>query len=182
MDKIDTREKIRAALIECLQEKNLSQIQVKELVEHSGVSRSSFYRNYDTIYDVSNEIEQDFLSTIREINKDCIQADLTDYETADPYILATLRFIKRNADTLLALTGPFGDPGFRDEVNKLLREFFLAKMAFHYKKADYSDFYSAFTCSGHIDAIRYWLTDRQDVTDEQMAIIVAKLMYGYFYI
>ncbi len=182
MDKINTREKIKAALIECMDGKSLHQIQVKELVERSGVSRSSFYRNYDTIYDVAEEIEKNFLDSIREINRDCIQTDIQDMQTVDPYILATLHFIKGNQDILLALTGPYGDPGFREEVNKLLREFFLAKMAYHYRDVEYSDFYSVFSCSGHIDIIRYWLTKRRDVSEEQMAVIVAKLMYGYFFV
>ncbi len=182
MKAVNTKEKIKNALIMLMHDKFLTEIQVKDIVGEAKIARSSFYRNYDSIMDVLDEIETDYFKGFRECNRDCLRTQIRDMETADPYILASLKYQKENADIMLALSGPHGDPRFKEGVSQMLGEFFLGRMAYNHVKMEHSDFYSVFVCSGHIDVIRYWLSERQDISDEEMAVIIAKLMYGYFYI
>lgn len=61
-----TRECLQTALVYLLNEKNLEEITITELVKRSGVSRTAFYRNYNTKEDILEEIKQDLYNNIRD--------------------------------------------------------------------------------------------------------------------
>ncbi len=52
----ETRQRIEGVLMELLQERELSQISVSDICKEAGVNRSTFYANYDDIYDLANAI------------------------------------------------------------------------------------------------------------------------------
>ena len=53
-----TRESICTALLELLKTNEFKKISISELVRKAGVSRQSFYRNYNTKEDIVLEIER----------------------------------------------------------------------------------------------------------------------------
>ncbi len=64
-----TRESICTALLELLMIKDFSDISISELVRRAGVSRQSFYRNYNSKEDVVLEIENVFQTELsRKMN------------------------------------------------------------------------------------------------------------------
>lgn len=175
--------KIKNSLITLIEAKSLNEIQVKDIVSVSGVSRSTFYRHYNSIYDVVNEIENLFVEHIRNINRDYVPAKLNrNFSQSDQYITETLKFVKSEADVFLAFTGPHGDSTFTSKLQAQVREYFIGKITFHNLHLDYIRFYSEFTSTGHIAAIRFWLTECPNITPEQMSVIIAKLMFGYFFV
>lgn len=54
---IRSRERIRAAYAQLINEKNTTAISVKEVVQRAGINRSTFYAHYQDIYAVLEEIE-----------------------------------------------------------------------------------------------------------------------------
>lgn len=70
-----TIESIQRAMIQMLQAKSFQSITIKELVERAGVSRSAFYRNYQTKEEVLQSIVyHSFAETTQTIQK---MADLS---------------------------------------------------------------------------------------------------------
>ena len=70
-DKIDRRVKytrmvIKESLINLLEEKDISQITIKEICENADVNRSTFYAHYTDQYDLLRKIEDEFLANIRD--------------------------------------------------------------------------------------------------------------------
>ena len=61
-----TRECLQTALIYLLNEKGLDEITITELVKRSGVSRTAFYRNYNTKEDILQEISDRIFSDLRD--------------------------------------------------------------------------------------------------------------------
>ena len=57
-----TREYIRTAMIYLANEKPFNEISITELTRRAGVSRTAFYRNYDSKNDVLKEIGQNVIS------------------------------------------------------------------------------------------------------------------------
>ena len=55
-----TRECLQTALIALMGQKSFDKITISELVRKSGVSRTAFYRNYDTKEDILNEVSDLF--------------------------------------------------------------------------------------------------------------------------
>ena len=61
-----TRECLQTALVYLLSEKSLEDITITELVKRSGVSRTAFYRNYNTKEDILQEISDRIFSDLRD--------------------------------------------------------------------------------------------------------------------
>lgn len=61
-----TRECLQTALVYLLGEKSLEDITITELVKRSGVSRTAFYRNYNTKEDILQEISDRIFSDLRD--------------------------------------------------------------------------------------------------------------------
>lgn len=60
-----THEKIKAAFAELLAEKKaLNKITVAELAEKAEVTRGTFYAHYNNIFEVAEELENDFISIL----------------------------------------------------------------------------------------------------------------------
>lgn len=59
-----TRECLQTALIALMGQKPFEKITISELVRRSGVSRTAFYRNYDTKEDILNELSDVFLDVL----------------------------------------------------------------------------------------------------------------------
>lgn len=175
------KHELERALVTLMKSKPVQRIRVNELVELAGVSRASFYRHYDSVGAMLEEIISEYLGVIRDINVNFTSSKLeSNLGTPDPLIVEAVSYHRSRADLFLALTGPHGNERFREGIGRSVRKHYLGKMAFNYVELAYSDFYGAFCGSGYIDALRYWFEYRQDVTDQQMAVIVAKLLYGYF--
>ena len=59
-----TRECLQTALIALMGQKPFEKITISELVRRSGVSRTAFYRNYETKEDILNELSDVFFDVI----------------------------------------------------------------------------------------------------------------------
>ena len=68
--KKESKRKIEKALIELLQTKELSEINVTELVKKAQINRSTFYVNYLDIYDLADQIKQKMFEDLLELYKE----------------------------------------------------------------------------------------------------------------
>ncbi len=59
-----TRQAIHEALVELIQEKELSRITVKELVERANVNRKTFYNHYSDVYGVMDDLEDELIGKL----------------------------------------------------------------------------------------------------------------------
>lgn len=60
MKNTNCKTKIRDTFWDLLSTKDINQIHVKEITEILGINRSTFYLYYDSIYDILQEIEDNF--------------------------------------------------------------------------------------------------------------------------
>ena len=95
------RESLALALIRLLKKKDFSSITVSEIVKLAGVSRSSFYRNFESK-------EQLLLSYLYDLYKDFFGSDeflasMPKYNKMQEFLLPRFQFIKRNRDLFLVL-------------------------------------------------------------------------------
>ncbi|MGN1155087.1 MAG: TetR/AcrR family transcriptional regulator, partial [Agathobacter sp.] len=61
-----TQVRIKETLLKMLEVKPIHQIQVKALAAELGIGRSTFYAYYDSVYDLLQEIEDDFFANIHK--------------------------------------------------------------------------------------------------------------------
>ena len=60
-----TRNELKKAFADLLQEKKvIKSITIKELVTKAGITRATFYTHYDNIYEIAEEIQDEFLDVL----------------------------------------------------------------------------------------------------------------------
>lgn len=94
---IATAEKIKEGLRSCLTDKLMSEISVSDIASRSGVSRSTFYRSFDTPIDV---LMYACDTTVSTLIHDYSLVKLTD---KDEFILFTLRYWRAHSEILEAV-------------------------------------------------------------------------------
>ena len=85
-----SRRILKDALLEILSYKRSYDISVKELCDKAGINRSTFYRHYNNIADVLEEIENDLIAMITDVNT----ASVNDPDNSWSYIYNTLSFLE----------------------------------------------------------------------------------------
>jgi len=103
------------ALLEMMKERPYYTIKVTDLVKRIGISRSTFYVYFDSIYDVLQKIEDNYLMRFPEDN-DVVAMTHSRISRNDKTLgdreANVFRFIGENMELYRALTGPNGEPSF----------------------------------------------------------------------
>ena len=73
-----SQEKIEAAFLELLQQKELSAIHVTELCKRSGLNRSTFYANYQDVYDLAEQVLRRLENEVRHLYQQDVQKGYDD--------------------------------------------------------------------------------------------------------
>ncbi len=91
---------LKNALIDIMKTKSIHLISIKEICEEADVNRSTFYRHYNTQYELYDEIIDDIANDIGSI----YQNDLTTVE----FLTKVLEYIEGRRDTFLVLLSDNG--------------------------------------------------------------------------
>lgn len=67
-----SRDKIIFAMAELMKEKSYRKIGVAEICEKAGINRSTFYRNFEDVYDLVKKLPQELLRKLEEFGLDCL--------------------------------------------------------------------------------------------------------------
>ncbi len=94
---IESALRLMKGLTECLQDRKMSEISVSDLCAVSGVSRSTFYRMFDTPVDL-----------LEYTSDNCVAKAIEDYsgevfKTEDDFVLYSLMYWKNHTDILEAM-------------------------------------------------------------------------------
>ena len=91
---------LKNALIDIMKTKSIHLISIKEICEEADVNRSTFYRHYNTQYDLYDEIIEDIATDIGAIYKD-------DYATVE-FLTKVLEYIESKRETFLVILSDKG--------------------------------------------------------------------------
>ncbi|KZL39389.1 TetR/AcrR family transcriptional regulator [Secundilactobacillus collinoides] len=127
--KIPIDARLRTAYLKLLASQRFDQIKVKTLIAEAGVSHGSFYLYYDSVLDVLEDIEDQFLESLA-VTK---YAPQTVYDASHPTdeLLNKLTSITAQMPTFKRLLGPNGDSYFERKMN----QFFDEKLTEYFKNA-----------------------------------------------
>jgi AcrR family transcriptional regulator len=122
-NKIRTRKMIRETFAELIEEKqDISSLSVKELVERSGISKSTFYMHYRDIYAVAEEFEDELFNLVNETVDGYIKSN-------NPYDIGTFALQAINAlGENEALYRKLASSTLTDSFVEKLKKLFLNKI------------------------------------------------------
>lgn len=176
-------ERVRAAVFGLMRTIDVSKISVRQVVGRAKISRSTFYRYYNSVDDVVNKFEQELLETMHAINRIALKVRFSEAELEPTQsIIARMEVLYANREYILALNSGHGDPQFVHRATAVMHEYFVEKVRAEGEFMNKEDLYRAFVIAGHNKLIPYWLERRPDVSPEDMGALLNRLFYAVFFL
>jgi len=114
-----TKKALREGLAELLTQKSIQKITVRELTDKVDIHRSTFYANYEDIYDLYKQTEDVVVAEIIEIFTANYTTDTkTFFEILFKYILENRQICKM-------YVGKNGSPSFHNRLTDLLKKAYI---------------------------------------------------------
>lgn len=117
-----TRMRIRQAFFQCLKEKPISRITVKELCDIAEINRATFYSHYDDPYDLMVKLENEALDDLREL------AEKATFDKESGILTVLLKKLKEDNGETRLLASAGGDPNFNGRISALFYEIYRNRM------------------------------------------------------
>lgn len=161
-----TKKALKEALLELLQEKNITQISVTELCQAADINRSTFYSHYETLLDVLDDIENEFLIHIPFY--DATQSFPREKQRFVTYIT----YIQNHKTEFLVLL----------ENGRLIERIYIdtrklyATAETDSKRTQKYDYLSFYACHGSFQMIAHWLKTNQTDTANELAELLLELI------
>lgn len=160
-----TRECLQTALVLLLKEKKVEEITITELVKRSGVSRTAFYRNYNTKEDILAEIHNNLFEHIKK-------------SLNNPYYIQHPRQWLADYFTIAAEKANLLEPLIQSNLKTLLplEQSVLAAM---FPPSDKLSHYMLLALEGALSSVfRHWFLSGREETPEEMADICIRILSG----
>ncbi len=173
---IRTKNAIRKAFNELVQDKDISAISVSELVKKASITRSTFYMYYSSVLDVRDEIEQEIFVNLDRIMSD---GDWLNF-MLDPYPLLSrisqelMRYDEYNR--FLLSTGD--SRGLFDRLNKRVIDVFLQYIEKRGLNIDgaRAKYIAVFIAAGIEESFRLWYNHQSSLTLEELCRRMSELI------
>ena len=176
-------ERIEDAVFSLMETTDIPDIRVADVIRLAGVSRSTFYRHFDSGDDVVKAFETDLLANMHSINSFALKARFAQAELdPTPTMIRRMEVLAERRDKVVALNGPHGDPQFVHKATVLMHDHFRERLSEVEGPETYRDFYLAFALAGHHNVIQYWLEKRPDVEPKVVAGVLNRLFYAPFFL
>ncbi len=176
-------ERIEDAVFDLMETTDVTDIKVSDVVHLAGISRSTFYRHFDSVEDVVKQFETSLLDTMRTINKNALKVQFSKAELKPTQsMISRMEVLRENRERIVALNSDHGDPTFQHKATVLMHEFFRIRLAGVGGSELHRDLYLSFVIAGHNNLIQYWLEKRPEIPPEEIAAMLNRLYYSSFFI
>ena len=157
---------LKSALIRKMKEKSLDRIGVTELCKEAGVNRSTFYAHYNTITDLVEEVESEFLDKIPVLDP-----ELSDKELIKKLSVYT-SFVREHPDAFNILV----DNGYI--MPKYYRRWISEQSQFKDQDQESGiireqiNLIATYTIAGITQAYKRWLAEGEYLSSEDFAYFI----------
>lgn len=185
---IRTKEAIREALIELIEEKGFEGITVKDITTRAKINRGTFYSHYQDKYDLISKCEEEMLNDITEMiikNVPNITVGTGPLETLDtkvtPFtiLVSFFEYLNQNRQLMKAILGPKGDLSFQTKLKEFMRKNLFESnknpLIKQNKLKVPSEYFVSYVASAYIGVIQQWLNNDRDESPEEMARILSMM-------
>lgn len=178
-----TAQAIEDAVFELMRTTDVESIHVSDVIRLAHVSKSTFYRCYDSVDTVVKVFEDELLESMGELNELALQARFSDNELdPTPTMIRRMEILKSNRDKVVALNGPHGDPTFTHKATIFMHDHFRKRLDTLPCREETWDLYLAFALAGHHNLVQYWLEERPDLEPRVVAAALNRFLYAPFFL
>ncbi|KSU84440.1 transcriptional regulator, TetR family [Fictibacillus enclensis] len=180
-----TKQMIRDALTELMEDVGFDAITVRDLTEKADINRGTFYLHYKDKFDLLEQCEREVLDELAQVQGHVEGLQLENfYEHFNrgeplPFIVKLFEYLKENGAFMRVILGPKGDPLFQVKLKEMLAEHLLKHMV---KKARIEmavpfDYFKAYVISAHLGVIQEWLFRGMKESPKEIAMTAFKLTF-----
>ncbi len=175
-----TKRRIKTKVLEFLKTKSIDSIKATDITRALGISRGTFYRHYDSVYSVLQEIEDSFFEEYSTLASDFLNYRLSRQylNIPHPALMKDLEYLQKHADLLLTLFGPNGDIRFQARCSQLTGEYMLTKREQHNLADSQSKLVRTYLSRGLMYMTIEWLKGDSDISKEEFAKTIYKMSFG----
>lgn len=178
-----TVHRITDAVFELMATTDIPDIKVVDVIRHSKVSKSTFYRHFSSVDDVVKQFENEILEGMGEINEVALKARFNDSELdPTPTMIRCMEILREHRDKIVSLNGPHGDPVFTHKATIFMHDHFRKRLGSLPCGEDTWDLYLSFAIAGHHNLIQYWLEERPDLEPVVVATALNRFLYAPFFL
>lgn len=188
---VRTKESIRDALVDLIEEKSFEAITVKDITNKAGINRGTFYAHYQDKCDLIVQYEDEIIHELAEIAKLSIQDFIAepDLDSIDALPLAVTLFecLNKNGEFLKAVLGPKGDLSFQTRLKEFMWHTLFnggtEEAVFDKQKLLVpGEYLAAYIASAHMGVIQQWLdTGKKESPKEMAKMLFTITVNGPFY-
>lgn len=158
---------LKQSLIELMREKSIHEISIKDICAGADVNRSTFYRHYNTQFELYDDVLEDITKDIGEIYASCAGEDYT----AQNFLTEILKYIEENRDTFLVILSGNSNVSMGETFNRFTNRFIDTENA-----SELSVYIIQFIAAGMTSFIWTWLNKEQRRSAEDVALIISSVM------
>lgn len=162
-----TKMLLKQSLIELMHEKSIHEISIKDICTGADINRSTFYRHYNTQYELYDEILEDITGDIGEIYIKCAGEDYT----TQTFLAEILKYIEAHRDTFLVILSGHGNISMGETFNRFTNRFIDSENASELKV-----YIIQFIAAGMTSLIWTWLNKESRRSAEDVALILSSVM------
>ncbi|EKN70924.1 TetR family transcriptional regulator [Neobacillus bataviensis LMG 21833] len=184
-----TKESIRDALVELIDEKGFEAITVKDITIRAKINRGTFYAHYQDKFDLMTKCEEEIMHEMSRIVKQnfpgLIAAHGTKLPTETPFSIAVsvFEFLNENSGFMKAVLGPKGDLSFQTRLKDFMwKTMFGNNSDGLVREVVPGQYLASYVASAHIGVIQQWLNSGRKESPQEMARILSTItVNGPFY-
>lgn len=168
-----TRNLLKNALVQLMQEQHISKISIRALCEVADINRSTFYVHYTDQYDLLSKVEQEVLDNL---NRYLSKQDLDENHPMSVQVLTrVLDYVKENVELFKALLSENCDFTFQKNLMELAQV--ISSQQNQSLDVKTQEYIKTFGFTGAISMLQKWLHNGMDESPAQMAEFVIQITY-----
>ncbi len=165
-----TKRLLKQSLIDLLKEKSIHEISIKDICAGADINRSTFYRHYNTQFELYDDILEDITQDIAGIYASCAGEDYT----AQSFLTEILRYIEAHRETFLVILSGHSNVSMGEAFNRFTNRFIDTEHA-----SELSVYIIQFIAAGMTSFLWTWLNKEKRRSAEDVALIISSIMtYG----
>lgn len=158
-----TRQKIMKCFWDLFHQKSVDKITVSELTALAQINRSTFYSHFKDVYDVLDQIEEQYLPSAAKFFTKC--HNIADKEEIYQNFL---NIFDKNYENFSFLLSDRGDPNFANKLKNCTRPVFKKSIPEVYQQNKCFDLTIEFVLSSMISVITYWANHTSEITSKEL--------------
>ncbi|PEF35099.1 TetR family transcriptional regulator [Bacillus sp. AFS026049] len=182
---IRTKNAIRAALVELIEEKGFETITVKDITTKAKINRGTFYAHYQDKFDLMTKCQEEIMQGMSDIAKQNIPDVIAELGTDSPLnkpftvFVSIFEYLNVNSEFMKAALGPKGDLSFQTKIKDfMLKTLFENDHNSLIKEENLlvpGHFLISYIASAHIGVIQQWLDSERKESPQEMARILSTI-------